>query len=340
MLAGIINGLKVTGKTKEECKVIINGAGSAGVAITKLLLTYGFKNVTMCDKSGILSKKSEGLNWMQESMMEVTNLEEKTGSLADALVGADVFVGVSAPNIVTADMVKTMNKDAIIFAMANPVPEIMPDIAKAAGARVVGTGRSDFPNQVNNVIAFPGIFKGALGSQAQIITRHGNNVASNRNNILNYFENGAKIILLDDDIRDFRKWEEKQGNKCGTQKKITELDKTFNEVFSFMQKNNIHFMGCLPTTNNMNIATMLRKGETYSFNTLVQGGLCFVIKSEEIKFDEKWDMLEDYELNLRMIRQGYIIARVNNIVPNKSYMGKEKAGQRHEGYTTCRDGNP
>ena len=170
VLAGIINGLKVTGKTKEECKVIINGAGSAGVAITKLLLTYGFKNVTMCDKSGILSKKSEGLNWMQESMMEVTNLEEKTGSLADALAGADVFVGVSAPNIVTADMVKTMNKDAIIFAMANPVPEIMPDIAKAAGARVVGTGRSDFPNQVNNVIAFPGIFKGALKGRATQIT--------------------------------------------------------------------------------------------------------------------------------------------------------------------------
>ena len=168
VLAGIINGLKVTGKTKEECKVIINGAGSAGVAITKLLLTYGFKNVTMCDKSGILSKKSEGLNWMQESMMEVTNLEEKTGSLADALVGADVFVGVSAPNIVTADMVKTMNKDAIIFAMAHP--EIMPDIAKAAGARVVGTGRSDFPNQVNNVIAFPGIFKGALEGRATQIT--------------------------------------------------------------------------------------------------------------------------------------------------------------------------
>ena len=157
VLAGIINGLKVTGKTKEDCQVVVNGAGSAGVAITKLLLTYGFKHVTMCDKSGILSKASEGLNWMQQSMMEVTNLENKTGSLADALRGADIFVGVSAPNIVTADMVKTMNKDAIIFAMANPVPEIMPDVAKAAGARVVGTGRSDFPNQVNNVIAFPEI---------------------------------------------------------------------------------------------------------------------------------------------------------------------------------------
>ena len=170
VLAGIINGLKVTGKTKEDCQVVVNGAGSAGVAITKLLLTYGFKHVTMCDKSGILSKASEGLNWMQQSMMEVTNLENKTGSLADALCGADIFVGVSAPNIVTADMVKTMNKDAIIFAMANPVPEIMPDVAKAAGARVVGTGRSDFPNQVNNVIAFPGIFKGALEGRARQIT--------------------------------------------------------------------------------------------------------------------------------------------------------------------------
>ena len=170
VLAGIINGLKVTGKTKEDCQVVVNGAGSAGIAITKLLLTYGFKHVTMCDKSGILSKASEGLNWMQQSMMEVTNLENKTGSLADALRGADIFVGVSAPNIVTADMVKTMNKDAIIFAMANPVPEIMPDVAKAAGARVVGTGRSDFPNQVNNVIAFPGIFKGALEGRARQIT--------------------------------------------------------------------------------------------------------------------------------------------------------------------------
>lgn len=170
VLAGIINGLKVTGKTKEDCQVVVNGAGSAGVAITKLLLTYGFKHVTMCDKSGILSKTSEGLNWMQQSMMEVTNLENKTGSLADALRGADIFVGVSAPNIVTADMVKTMNKDAIIFAMANPVPEIMPNVAKAAGAKVVGTGRSDFPNQVNNVIAFPGIFKGALEGRARQIT--------------------------------------------------------------------------------------------------------------------------------------------------------------------------
>ena len=170
VLAGIINGLKVTGKTKEDCQVVVNGAGSAGIAITKLLLTYGFKHVTKCDKSGILSKGSEGLNWMQESMMDVTNLEHKTGSLADALKGADIFVGVSAPNIVTPEMVQSMNKDAIIFAMANPVPEIMPDVAKAAGAKVVGTGRSDFPNQVNNVIAFPGIFKGALEGRATQIT--------------------------------------------------------------------------------------------------------------------------------------------------------------------------
>ena len=170
VLAGIINGLKVTGKNKEDCKVVVNGAGSAGVAITKLLLTYGFKNITMCDKSGILSKTSEGLNWMQKSMMDVTNLEGKTGTLSDALKGADVFVGVSAPNIVTPEMVASMNKDSILFAMANPVPEILPDVATAAGARVVGTGRSDFPNQVNNVIAFPGIFKGALEGRAKQIT--------------------------------------------------------------------------------------------------------------------------------------------------------------------------
>ncbi|MBQ3782554.1 MAG: NADP-dependent malic enzyme [Lachnospiraceae bacterium] len=170
VLAGIINGLKVVGKKKEDCKVVVNGAGSAGVAITKLLLTYGFKHVTMCDISGILSKKSENLNWMQKEMMEVTNLEGATGTLADALKGADIFVGVSAPNIVTPEMVSSMNKDSILFAMANPVPEIMPDVAKAAGARVVGTGRSDFPNQVNNVVAFPGIFKGALEGRASQIT--------------------------------------------------------------------------------------------------------------------------------------------------------------------------
>lgn len=170
VLAGVINALKVIGKKKEACKVIINGAGSAGIAITKLLLRYGFKTVTMCDRSGILSKNSEDLNWMQKDMMEITNLEGKTGTLADALKGADIFVGVSAPNIVTADMVASMNKDAILFAMANPTPEIMPDVAKAAGARIVGTGRSDFPNQVNNVVAFPGIFKGALEGRARQIT--------------------------------------------------------------------------------------------------------------------------------------------------------------------------
>ena len=170
VLAGIINAMKVTGKDKGSAKVVVNGAGSAGVAITKLLLTYGFKDVTMCDISGILGKGSQNLNWMQQKMVEVTNLEQKTGTLADALKGADIFVGVSAPNIVTQDMVASMNKDAILFAMANPVPEIMPDIAKAAGAKVVGTGRSDFPKQVNNVVAFPGIFKGALEGRATAIT--------------------------------------------------------------------------------------------------------------------------------------------------------------------------
>ena len=170
VLAGLINALKVTGKKKEECKVVVNGAGSAGIAITKLLLRYGFKNVAMCDKIGILDESSEGLNWMQKKMMEVTNLHHEKGLLKDALIGADVFVGVSAPNLVSAEMVASMNKDAILFAMANPVPEIMPDVAKAAGAKVVGTGRSDFPNQVNNVIAFPGIFKGALECHARQIT--------------------------------------------------------------------------------------------------------------------------------------------------------------------------
>ncbi len=170
VLAGIINALKVVGKQKENCKVVVNGAGSAGVAITKLLLTYGFTNVVMCDKVGILSKSTEGLNWMQQKMVEVTNPAGETGLLADAMKGADIFVGVSAPNIVTPEMVASMNKDSILFAMANPVPEIMPDVAKAAGARVVGTGRSDFPNQVNNVVAFPGIFKGALEGRAPQIT--------------------------------------------------------------------------------------------------------------------------------------------------------------------------
>ena len=170
VLTGIINGLRITGKKKEDCRVVVNGAGSAGVAITKLLLRYGFTNVIMCDKEGIIGKDYPNLNWMQKKMTEVTNLANEKGSLADALKGADIFVGVSAPNIVTSDMVASMNQDAILFAMANPVPEIMPDVAKAAGARIVGTGRSDFPNQVNNVIAFPGIFKGALEGRARQIT--------------------------------------------------------------------------------------------------------------------------------------------------------------------------
>ncbi|MFT4146381.1 MAG: NADP-dependent malic enzyme [Mobilitalea sp.] len=170
VLAGAINALKVTNKTKETCKVVVNGAGSAGIAIAKLLLTYGFSQITLCDRNGIISKSYVGLNWMQEQMLSVTNLDNKNGTLADALQGADLFVGVSAPNILTAEMVSSMNQDAIIFAMANPVPEIMPDIAKAAGAKVVATGRSDFPNQVNNVVAFPGIFKGALEGRAKQIT--------------------------------------------------------------------------------------------------------------------------------------------------------------------------
>lgn len=179
VLAGIINALKVVGKKKEDCRVVVNGAGSAGVAITRLLLTYGFPHITMCDKVGIVSKKTEGLNWMQQKMTEVTNLEQQTGTLADAMKGADIFVGVSAPGIVSAEMVASMNKDAILFAMANPVPEIMPDVAKAAGARVVGTGRSDFPNQVNNVVAFPGIFKGALEGRATRITEEMKLAAAN-----------------------------------------------------------------------------------------------------------------------------------------------------------------
>lgn len=179
VLAGIINALKVTGKKKEDCRVVVNGAGSAGVAITKLLLTYGFPHITMCDINGIISKNSPNLNWMQQQMTEVTNLEERTGTLADALKGSDIFVGVSAPNIVSKEMVASMNKDAILFAMANPVPEIMPDLAKEAGAKVVGTGRSDFPNQVNNVVAFPGIFKGALEGRATQITEEMKLAAAN-----------------------------------------------------------------------------------------------------------------------------------------------------------------
>ena len=170
VLAGIINAMKVAGKDKETAQVVVNGAGSAGVAITKLLLRYGFKHVTMCDINGMLNESSPNLNWMQKEMVKVTNLEGRQGTLADALKGADIFVGVSAPNIVTKKMVASMNHDAILFAMANPVPEIMPDLAKEAGAKVVGTGRSDFPNQINNVMAFPGIFRGALEGHATKIT--------------------------------------------------------------------------------------------------------------------------------------------------------------------------
>ena len=170
VLAGIINAMKVAGKDKETAQVVVNGAGSAGVAITKLLLRYGFKHVTMCDINGMLNESSPNLNWMQKEMVKVTNLEGRQGTLADALKGADIFVGVSAPNIVTKEMVASMSHDAILFAMANPVPEIMPDLAKEAGAKVVGTGRSDFPNQINNVMAFPGIFRGALEGHATKIT--------------------------------------------------------------------------------------------------------------------------------------------------------------------------
>ena len=179
VLAGIINALKVVNKKKEDCRVVVNGAGSAGVAITKLLLTYGFTNIIMCDKVGILSQDTQDLNWMQEKMVQVTNPANETGTLADAMKGADIFVGVSAPGIVSKEMVASMNKDSILFAMANPVPEIMPDLAKEAGAKVVGTGRSDFPNQVNNVVAFPGIFKGALEGRAKQITEEMKLAAAN-----------------------------------------------------------------------------------------------------------------------------------------------------------------
>ena len=170
VLAGTINALKIVGKKKEDCKVVMNGAGSAGVAIAKLLLNYGFTNIIMCNRGGIVSRQRTDLNSVLQKMTEITNPNQETGTLADALKGADIFIGVSAPNTVTPDMVSSMNKDAIIFAMSNPVPEIMPDEAKAAGARIVGTGRSDFPNQINNVVAFPGIFKGALEGRAPQIT--------------------------------------------------------------------------------------------------------------------------------------------------------------------------
>ena len=170
VLSGVINALRLTGKQKETCRVVVNGAGSAGIAIAKLLLNYGFRNLILCDKCGIINSRSKDINEAQRAMLATTNLNDEEGTLADAMRGADIFVGVSAPGIVSADMVKSMNSDAILFAMANPTPEIFPDVARAAGARVVGTGRSDFPNQINNVVAFPGIFKGALESRATRIT--------------------------------------------------------------------------------------------------------------------------------------------------------------------------
>ncbi|WP_165046027.1 NADP-dependent malic enzyme [Adlercreutzia sp. ZJ138] len=171
VLSGIINALRLVGKRKEDCRVVVNGAGSAGIAISKLLLSYGLRHLILCDINGIISSRTPGLNDAQRAMLATTNLDDKQGTLADALVGADIFVGVSAPNVVTPQMVASMNNDAILFAMANPDPEIMPDVARAAGARVVGTGRSDFPNQINNVVAFPGIFKGALEARAPRITK-------------------------------------------------------------------------------------------------------------------------------------------------------------------------
>ena len=168
-LAGLTNALKVVGKKKEDVKIVTSGAGAAAIAITKLLLSAGFKDITMCDRKGAIYKGREGLNWIKTEMAEVTNLSHKAGSLADMLVGADVFIGVSAPNTVTTEMVKTMNRDAIIFACANPTPEIFPDAAKAGGAKVISTGRSDYPNQINNVLAFPGIFRGAFDVRASDI---------------------------------------------------------------------------------------------------------------------------------------------------------------------------
>ena len=169
VLSGLINALKVVGKTKEEVKVVVNGAGSAGIAVSRLLLAYGFKNLILCDRYGIMSSAYEGLNWAQKEMLKTTNLEDMKGTLADALVGADIFLGFSRPNMVTTEMVKTMNRDAIIFACANPTPEIFPEDAKAGGAKVISTGRSDYPNQINNVLVFPGVFRGTFDVRASDI---------------------------------------------------------------------------------------------------------------------------------------------------------------------------
>lgn len=170
VLSGIINALRVTGKRMEDCRVVVNGSGAAGIAISKLLLSYGFKHLILCDSAGIVSSRSSRLNDVKREMLKCTNEDDISGTLSDAMVGSDIFIGVSAPGVVTQDMVRSMNKDAIIFAMSNPVPEIMPDLAKEAGASVIGTGRSDFPNQVNNVLAFPGLFRGALEGRAEQIT--------------------------------------------------------------------------------------------------------------------------------------------------------------------------
>ncbi len=178
-LAGLTNALKVVGKKKEEVKIVTSGAGAAAIAIVKLLLSAGYKNVTMCDRKGAIYAGRDGLNWIKEEMAQVTNLDKKTGSLADMLVGADVFIGVSAPGMVTTEMVKTMNKDAIIFACANPTPEIFPDDAKAGGAKIISTGRSDYPNQINNVLAFPGIFRGTFDVRASDINEEMKVAAAN-----------------------------------------------------------------------------------------------------------------------------------------------------------------
>lgn len=169
VLSGLINALKVVGKKKEEVRVVVNGAGSAGIAVSKLLLAYGFKNLILCDRYGIMSSAYEGLNWAQQEMLAVTNREDKKGTLADALAGADIFLGFSRPEMVNIDMVKSMNRDAIVFACANPTPEIFPEDAKRGGARVVSTGRSDYPNQINNVLVFPGVFRGAFDVRARDI---------------------------------------------------------------------------------------------------------------------------------------------------------------------------
>ena len=178
-LAGLMNALKVVGKKKEDVKVVTSGAGAAAISIVKLLLSAGFKDITMCDRKGAIYEGRDGLNWIKKEMAQVTNLDKKAGSLADMLVGADVFIGVSAPGTVTTEMVKTMNKDAIVFACANPTPEIFPDDAKAGGARVISTGRSDFPNQINNVLAFPGVFRGTFDVRASDINEEMKMAAAN-----------------------------------------------------------------------------------------------------------------------------------------------------------------